>query len=425
MKPIKLTLIVLFISFPLQGLLAQKIFRDGYIVKKSGESLTGLVEYSVKQDIPSECIFKRFDIARAVVYSPNDILAFGYRNGNRYESRETDGKNSFYEVIVTGKIILYQKGSKFYIDKDHLGFVELKAGTITYNSGTGNREYKSLSEFLGFITEGKAGPVAGKFNLRNEIVPLIISYNKESAKSYYVFNRSISEKQLSQEAWKSGVSKNSFGVISGVNIYMLNLKFNPNMYGITSNNYVPNPGKEMGLVTGLTYERLLSRKTDRLSARISLLYTNQSFYCYGERANNAGGITRDDANFSFTGIKIPVLFQYSLTGGRIVPYLNAGVAYQYLIRTDYMHNAEIENTLHEISTYEDSNMLFRAGEITGLAGLGIRTRMFNNLNLHLMFLFEAGQGLFLNTDPTDTNYRTNKPYVQNSLQSSMLIGITF
>ena len=109
----------------------RKYFRDGYIVKKTGESLSGLVEYSTKKDIPSICTFKRFDIARTVVYSPDEILAFGYRNGNRYESRQVNGKVTFLETIVTGKIVLYQNGAKYYLDKDHLGLIELKNGPVT------------------------------------------------------------------------------------------------------------------------------------------------------------------------------------------------------------------------------------------------------------------------------------------------------
>ncbi len=109
---------ILIIFLSASDLFGQKIFREGYIVKKTGELMTGLVEYSPKRGIPSECKFKRFDIARTVIYSPDEIQAFGYRNGNRYESREFSGKVSFLEVIVTGKIILYQKGSKYYIDKD-------------------------------------------------------------------------------------------------------------------------------------------------------------------------------------------------------------------------------------------------------------------------------------------------------------------
>jgi hypothetical protein len=276
-----------------------------------------------------------------------------------------------------------------------------------------------------FVTEGKAGKVSDKFNVKDEIVPLITSYNKESGKSYNVFNRAFTEKQLTQDAWKSGVSKNRFGVVSGVNFYTLNLKFNPNMLSRTKDDYVPTPEKEMGPVFGVTFERLLFRKTDRISASIDILYNSQDFYGYSERPNNVGGATRDDVWFSFKGIKIPVSFQYALTGGRVVPYANAGFAYQFFFDTYYRHVAEVENTFHEINTYEDSNMLFKTGEITGIGSLGIRTRIFGKVNLHMEYMLEYGKGVFLNLDPTDINHNGNDPYIQSSLQSTFLLGITF
>jgi hypothetical protein len=425
MKKTNALILFLIISVFGQSLFAQKVFREGYIVKKTGESFTGLVEYSAKQKIPALCTFKRFDIARTVVYSPGDIQAFGYRNGNRYESRELDNVTAFFEVLVTGKIVLYQKGSKYYIDKDHLGLVELNSGAVTYNSADGRKEFKSIQEFLGYITEGKTGPVPAKFSLKDEIVPMITTYNKVSGKSYNVFNRSISEKQLTQDVWKSGAAKNRFGVLSGVNLYNLNLKFSPDMSGLSYADYIPDPDKETGLAAGISYERLISRRTDRMSIVINLLYNNQSFYSYSERTGNAGSTIRDDAWFSFTGIKMPVLFQYSITGGRFVPYFNAGAAYQYFIKTDYLHNAESESTSHEITTSEDQNMTFKKGEFTGVCGLGVRTRIFTTLNLHLQVMVEAGQGLFVNQLPEDANGRQNKPYVQNSLQTTVLLGITF
>ena len=212
---------ILFTFLSASDLFGQKVFREGYVVKKTGEVMTGFVEYSTKRGIPSECKFKRFDIAREVTYSPDEIQAFGYSNGNRYESREFSGKVSFFEVIVTGKIILYQKGSAYYLDKDKSGLVQLRNGSVKYNSADGIKEFKKLSEFLNYITEGKTGTVPDKFNVNNEIVALITAYDKGSGQSYNVFSRTISEKQLSQEFRESDRNRNKIGIIGGINLYIL------------------------------------------------------------------------------------------------------------------------------------------------------------------------------------------------------------
>ena len=414
MKNLKYLVFISLIFFFGKDLYSQKIFRDGYVIKKTGETLSGLVEYSANQDIPSLCIFKRFDIAREVKYTSQEILAFGYKNGNRYESKNLDNKITFYEVIVTGEIILYRKGSGYYLDKDHHGVVELKYSSIKYMDNGQEKVFKDLPGFLRYITDGKSGSISDKFNLKNEIIPLVTSFNKNSGKNYYVFNRSISEKQLAQKALETGVEKSQFGIISGLNIYILNLKPDPG-----SSNYLPNPEMEVSPVYGLTYERLLSRKTDRFSIKADLLYNKQTFYCYKEY-NNTTLITRNDAFFNFTGIKIPVLFQYSFTSKRLVPYLNAGLAYQMVIDKNYVLIREIENTAsHEVKTYEYRNLGFHPGEISAVTGLGLRTRIFDNYNLQFQGRFEYGTGLLKNLTASD------KPFKQNSMQVTFLLGITF
>jgi hypothetical protein len=414
MKYLKFLFLISLIVFFGKDLQSQKIFRDGYVVKRTGETLSGLVEYSANQDIPSLCIFKRFDIAREVKYSPQEILAFGYKNGNRYESKDLDKKIAFYEVIVTGEIILYRKGSRYYMDKDHHGVVELKNGSITYLENGQEKVFKELPEFLRYITDGKSGSISDKFNLKNEIIPLVTSFNKNSGKIYYVFNRSISEKQLAQKALETGVVRSRFGFISGLNIYILNLKPNPG-----NSSYLPNPKMEVSPVYGLTYERLLSRKTDRFSIKVDLLYNKQTFYSYKEVVSNVL-ITRDDVFFNFTGIKIPVLIQYSFTSKRLVPFLNAGLAYQTVIDKNYVLIREVESTSsHEVKTYEYRNIGFHPGEISAVTGLGLRTRIFDNLSLQFQGRIEYGMGLLKSLTPSD------KPLKQNSMQATFLLGITF
>jgi hypothetical protein len=418
MKSYKSLFFILTIFLFEGNIYCQKIFRDGYAVKKTGESLSGLVQYSSNQDIPSTCTFKRFDIAREVVYSPQEILAFGYKNGNRYESKELNGRNQFYEVIVTGKIVLYRKGNNFYLDKEQNGLVELKNGTFTYSVKGEKKEFNSLPDFLRFLTEEKTGRISDKFNLKNEIIPLIVSYNKESGRNFYVFNRSISEKQLTQRALETGAGKNRFGIVTGVNFYVLNLK-----PGTGNSNIVTKPQKDAGFIAGITFEKLLSRRTDRLSLKVDLIYNKHSFYSYDEELVGIGDFSRNDTFINFSGLKIPVMFQYSFTGKRLVPFINAGVAYQVIIDKSYRRIEEHENSLNEIHTNEYRNLGFNAGEISALAGLGVRTRIFNNLNLQLLGRIEAGPG-FLYKLSDDLLYE-DKNLKQNSLQATFLIGITF
>ena len=145
MKKFNLLLLLLVFLLPGKDGLGQKIFREGYIVKKNGESLFGLVQYSANQDVPSVSVFKRFDIARIINYYPDEITAFGYRNGNRYESREINNKRSFFEVSISGEITLYHYKSKYYIEKNQSGLIELNDGPLIFRS---EGESKTFTSFL-------------------------------------------------------------------------------------------------------------------------------------------------------------------------------------------------------------------------------------------------------------------------------------
>ena len=401
---------------------SQSYFREGYIEKKTGEVFQGLIKYKVNQKIPDKCSFKRFDIAREVAYNPDEIKAFAYKNGNRYESLVYDNKSTFFEVIVLGKIVLYTRGSDFFIDKDHQGVIEIQKGRMSYNE----KEFRDLPEFLNYITEGKSGEIKENFNLKNDLVPLITNYNKESDKDFYVYKRTLSDRQLSKEMSLAGAHKNRFGIISGINIYNLNLDYNASVHSGNEATYLPSPESETGLITGLTYERRLMRKSDKLSLRLDFLYTAQSFYCYKETPRSIWFI-REDALFDFEAVKVPMLLQYSFTGRKIIPYINAGAAYQYFISGNYLHITETEVQVYNtISTEMDNDFTYKAGEISALMGFGARTRVLNSLNLHIEARIEYGSGPFVNYNPNiDNTNITKKPYTQNSLQYGIQLGLSF
>ena len=109
------------------------------------------------------------------------------------------------------------------------------------------------------------------------------------------------------------------------------------MVGRREDSYVPTAKSETGPVAGLTYERLISRKRDRYSIKLDLLYTKQNFYCYGERSNSLGGTTIDDTYFNFSGIKVPVMFQYSITGeGLCLTLMQVLLTSSSLVRTIFI-----------------------------------------------------------------------------------------
>ncbi|HKK42995.1 MAG TPA: hypothetical protein VJ963_11345 [Bacteroidales bacterium] len=417
MKKIKLLSVLLVLLLADVSLSGQKIFRDGYIEKADGETFSGLVRYASNQGIPSKCTFKRFDIAREVVYSPLDIKAFGYKNGNRYESKNYKGTTSFYEVLVSGTINLYIKGSKYYIAKGKGDFTELKNGHIDYIAGNESKEFRTLQDFLCYITEKPSGSLSGKFNLKKDLLPLITIYDKETGEEYQVYNRHLSEKQLAQRMFETGTNRNTAGIIGGLTYMKLNIKPNPQF-----TDFIPEPVTSNAAAFGIGFEHLLFRRTDRLSVKVELLYSKLNFYGYSEK-QMTDGFARNDVYVDFTGVKVPAMIQYSVTGKRLVPFINAGIAMEVITGKSYLHSEELETLSNAVITNNDTDMGLKSSLITGLAGLGFRTRIFNNLGLQVQGRAEYGPGILFRTSDKLNNGK--KPFTQNTLQASILVGITF
>jgi len=409
---LKRTFFTLFVIFLTSySTFSQKIFRDGYIIKNPGEQLNGLIEYKAGQDVPTSCIFKWFDIAVEITYNPGDIKAFGYFDGSRYESKKLDGKDIFLDVMISGYVSLYRRRSKYFIQKGQSGITELKNGSLEYTAGGELQKFDGLTSFLKYITEGKTGNIKEKLNIKTDVLPIIAEYNKGSGKSFIVFNREYSEEKLLSESFRSGGSRNSFGVLTGINIYSLKLK-------PLTNVFVPAPEPEISPAFGLTFERIISRINYRLSLRADLMFMKQNFYSYSE---NAKGVTlqRDDAFFEFTGIKLPLMLQYSFSSGKIIPYVNGGFSYQAFIRKDYDHIRESENYNHEIFISVDHNLNFYRGEIAGALGTGLKIRLMNDIKLSIQGRMEIGPGFF---NPEEDGY---KNFNQISLQPTFMVGIMF
>lgn len=415
------------ISIMLSGnVYSQSIFLEGFIIKNNGEKINGLIEYKPDQKVPSLCIFKRFEIAIEKAYNADELKAFGYRGSKRYESFTYRKKNQFFETLLLGNICLYKRGSDFFINKNGGPLTKIDDSQISFEDGGNTTNFKDTPSFLAFFTGTSRDEIKKDFRVKKDIVAYLESYNKKAGHTYYIINRKISEKQLYNGVSLSGANRNTFGIFSGLNIYDLNISFSSADISGKLTGYLPNPDPEAALTSGLYFERVLLRKTDKISARIELLYTGQTFYNYEEKKINSS-IHRNDAFFDFKAIKVPVLFQYSFTGKRVVPFVNAGVAYQSYLSGNYYHIEEIETSYNDINTYDDKDLIFKKNELSCIAGFGVRTRLSGNLKLNLLTRVEYGSGVFINTFPENdfgtASYR--KPYLQNSLQYSILIGLSF
>ncbi|WP_016775860.1 hypothetical protein [Anaerophaga thermohalophila] len=125
----KLKNLILFgLLFSIGLLNAQTDFRPGYIIKNTGDTLNGDIDYRGDLLMSRLCKFRdKENIIKD--YSPNDIIAFRFIDGKYYVSREINDRRVFLEYLIKGKVNIYymrdENGDHYYLDKEDVKLTEI------------------------------------------------------------------------------------------------------------------------------------------------------------------------------------------------------------------------------------------------------------------------------------------------------------
>lgn len=317
---------------------AQIGFRAGYVIKNNGDTLTGLVFYGIESSFNKGCRFKRFEIVREVKYGPNDLLAFGFRNGRHFESKNTGDRKQFYECLIKGLLSLYcvpgKTNGQLFVDHAATGFIKLNKGI---NQSADGENFRNHQDFLlhllsksGYYTDSVPSP---DYNAVS-VAALIRASAGNSRIPSKAFNHTPGISFLkdysitrTKPLWKTGVAWGyQFLKISipGTSItrYFSEASYNPS--------YRP--------VAGVFVNRRLSKKSDLLSIDLAVFYQSEKYYGYAEYKTVSD--CRDEIFLEFSAIQIPLSLKLMLKRQHVRPFIKAGTYGSFLIRSSYSRFAE-------------------------------------------------------------------------------------
>ena len=107
---------------------AQPDFKRGYIIKKSGDTVAGEINYTGDINMSKICEFRNAE-NEIVEYFPNDILGYRFSEGRFYVSKKVNKTKVFLEYVIKGKVNVYYmadiKGDHYYIDKHNMQLSEI------------------------------------------------------------------------------------------------------------------------------------------------------------------------------------------------------------------------------------------------------------------------------------------------------------
>jgi len=238
------------------GLLnAQTDFKPGYIIKKSGDTIFGEIDYQSDLKMSWICKFKNADNT-IIEYSPNDILGYRFNEGRYYVSKENNNIKVFLEYVIKGKVNIYYMaddiGGHYYIDKQNMKlskiFYEEKIRYVDnvpyYNTST--RHYGILYSYMKDDPDIQKNIHTINLPYRKNLIKLVREYQNDVAKG---------EKCIVFET-KPPFLNVSIVPFAGVTKYKVYNKFTNEIGGFIYFNSPRSSTKHFYLKTGLVHHTL-------------------------------------------------------------------------------------------------------------------------------------------------------------------------
>jgi hypothetical protein len=302
MKTQKLILIGLLIFT--KALTAQTDFRSGYVIKLSGDTLHGKIDYQSDLLMSKNCKFE-YGGNRITNYLPDSIIAFKFIDGRYYVSREINEKREFLECLIDGRISVFymrdEEGDHYFLDKEGLELTELpyKEGVKLVNN---KQVYYQTTKHIGALTYFMQDAP----KLKTRIASFAAPTHKNLIQLAEDYHNEVCEEQ------KCIIYKKKLPL----------LKIIPELTGGVINYFhVENLNNKLYFQTGIITHIWIPRVNEKMYVRTGILFSQLEF---------ADGKT----NF----YKIPVQFEYFYPKGIFRPRLSYGLNFYYPTNTSVSLN---------------------------------------------------------------------------------------
>ncbi len=147
-----LSLIVLFSAGTFASLHAELVWKSGYVILTTGDSVKGDIHVNTKKELD---LFSKVSLKSATAtktYHPEQVKEYGFET-EHFVARKVDGEMQFLKVISSGRINLYelqyeeQRGSDIVVDSDY--YIEKNdGGTAEPEKIKSNKFKKTVSEMM-------------------------------------------------------------------------------------------------------------------------------------------------------------------------------------------------------------------------------------------------------------------------------------
>ena len=399
-------------------LLAQNDFRNGFIIKNNGETVTGLIDFKGYQKTAKRCIFKSNINSPEQIFTPDDISSYGFVDSKLLTSKEINTgsgtERRFLEYLISGKVNAYyyreDDGSDHYFIEDESNklselkntkeelFIDHPVGEINMAYGKYTRE---LKEYIGvlklaFIKSPKVCKEAENISLsQKSLIRLVQDYHKDvyPNEDYITYEKLIIK------------SKSSIGPVVGLNIISISEASDL----LSAHDYLHD--SDFGFVfypsIGLSYKVNLSFINERVFFQYEGTYSRFTLKTSNTYEDPlTGTISNNDIALTQNMFRNIGLIKYEFPTGIIRPTFHFGGFLSYFLKTDYYRDVLEEYTYGGTYAFNTDENPFEKFDYGVNLGFGFISIIFNKKEFFLDFRYQRGFGLLhgMNTNIYSANF---------------------
>jgi len=327
---------------------SQADFREGFVLKQSGDTLFGLINYRGGTRGYTNCIFKQSKKQESISYTPNDIAGFGFPDDRLFISKSVDlltnnSTNVFIEVLVRGAVSLYNYNGGFFIQKGDSTLYEL---TITKNEVLKDgqkvniitKKYLQILSFVLSDCEETRSTIPNTTLSETSLTKLVETYNS-CIKSPYITIMSGKPKVKISIGLSAGTIHSNLDIFSRIRSDQVS--------------FVDVPyEKSNSFQSGISLNFLIPRFSERFSFLGEVVFFKSHFYSFTTTEYELA-IDNSYVTIDLEQLSIPIGFRYTFFVNKISPYLNLGFFNTVNLKTNNLWNREVNLLYGDYSTILD------------------------------------------------------------------------
>lgn len=145
------SLLFLFSACTISSLHAELVYKSGYVVLISGDSVKGDIRVNTKKELT---MFQKVAVKMGETtktYKPEQVKEYGYES-THFVSRKVDGEMQFMKVLSEGRINLYewqfeiQRGNDLVVDSEY--YIEKNDGSSEMQKAKTGKFKKTVSDLM-------------------------------------------------------------------------------------------------------------------------------------------------------------------------------------------------------------------------------------------------------------------------------------